>query len=91
VNHDLWIGNKVLTISLEKDSKGFPPAPEQVAALGSMVQLLARAIKAVAFHAENAPEGDGTADFVLQPVEGIGEAILLLTQLSGAVQAEMQA
>lgn len=85
--HDLWIGDKrVLTIGLDAESRAFPPDVEHLPAINNTIQLLARAAKAVVYYAEN--QGGDTA-FLMQPVEGIANAIILLSQLSDAVQHEL--
>jgi hypothetical protein len=88
-DHGLWIGGSdVLTIALDKKSKAFPPTVEHCAQLNEMIQGLARAAKAVIFHAENDHQVD--AEFAMQPVESIADAIILLSQLSEAVLSEVR-
>lgn len=82
--HDLWIGDKVLSIGLAPKLGHFPADPEQIENLNQMVCDLARAAKGVLYHAEN---GEGEVEFLVQPVEAIADAIILLTQLSEAVRA----
>jgi len=87
--HDLWItgGNAVLTVTIDKQCKEFPPETEHCRYLNNSIQGLARAAKAVVFHAEN----DSTVDtsFAMQPIEDIADAIILLSQLSDAIQSEV--
>jgi hypothetical protein len=86
-NHDLWIGaGSVLTISINKQSKAWAADEEQCGYLNRMIQGLARAAKSVKFHADNDVSVD--TDFVMQPVEDIADAIVLLSQLSEAIRAE---
>lgn len=86
--HDLWIGGRdVLTIAFNKQCKMFPPVVEHCDQLNEMIQGLARAAKAVIFHAENDPTVD--TSFAMQPIESITDAIILLSQLSGAVRSEI--
>ena len=86
--HGLWIGeNCVLTVGVDKRSMEFPPAYEQVLAINNVIQNLARAAKAVLYQVEN--DSDGDACFQMQPVEGIADAIVLLSQLAAAVQHEL--
>ncbi len=87
-SHDLWIGNDVLTIALDTDTRAFPPHAKQADGLNNIIQLLARASKSVTFHAENLEGGD--AEFLVQPVEGIADAIVLLSQLSDAVNSRIR-
>lgn len=82
---DLWVGKAlVLTVGLDKATKGCPADPQHIVALSRMVQGLARAQRAVAFQAENDTSND--ASFLVQPIEDIADAIVLLMQLSDAVQ-----
>lgn len=87
--HDLFVGSgRVLSITLSRDElRSFPPSLEHSCELGRMIHDLARAAKAVAYQAEN----DATQDmgFIVQSIEGIAEAITLLSQLSTAVQCEI--
>ena len=86
--HDLWItgGDVVLTVTIDKQCKEFPPRFEQCGHLNNTIQGLARAAKAVVFHAENDPTGD--TSFAMQPIEDIADAIILLSQLSDAIRIE---
>jgi hypothetical protein len=89
--HSLWIGGSgesVLTITLNKRSKAFPPHAEHCAYLNEMIQGLARAAKSVIYQAEKDPQID--ADFVMRPIEDIVDTIVMLTQLSEAVRSEVQ-
>ncbi|UJJ58237.1 hypothetical protein [Rhodanobacter denitrificans] len=85
--HDLWItgGDKVLTVTIDKQCKEFPPETEHCRHLNNTIQGLARAAKAVVFHAEN----DSDASFAMQPIEDIADAIILLSQLSDAIRSEV--
>lgn len=86
--HALWVGkSSVLEVSMDPKSTGYPPAQEHSVALNTMVQGLARALRSVVYHAEHDASSD--AAFLMQPVEDIADAIVLLTQLSGAVQQEL--
>lgn len=86
--HGLWIGDDcVLTFDINKASREFPPSLDQCTKLNAMIQGLARAARATVYYAENAPSN---ADFLMQPVEDIADAILLLSQLSQAVLDETQ-
>lgn len=82
--HDLWLGDKVLSIGLAQKLGPFPADPEQIDNLNQMVCDLARAAKGVLYHAENA---EGDAEFLVQPLEAIADAIILLTHLSDAVRS----
>ncbi|GAB3094940.1 hypothetical protein [Lysobacter terrae] len=86
--HDLWLGDRVLTITIPGDSKGFGPDAEGLAALAGMIRDLSRATKAVVYRVEN--DGDGSnAEFHTYPIDGISDAIILLSQLAEAVNAEL--
>lgn len=86
--HDLWVGGRnVLSIRLDLGSKHFPPAPHHCADINQMIQGLARSAKAVVFQAENETDGVETS-FLLQPLDDIADAIILLSQLSEAVRSE---
>lgn len=88
--HDLWLGdNAVLSVALGTKG-GFSPAPEHIERISKTIQGLARALKAVVFHAEHAPAESGSADFLMQPVEDIAGAIMVLSQLSEAVDRELR-
>ena len=85
--HDLWIGDhQVLTVTIDKRCHEFPPVAEQCDTLNEMIGGLARAAKAVVFHAAN--DTESTADFAMQPIEDIASAIILLSQLSSAIRHE---
>ena len=87
--HAVWVGNdNVLSFALDRHSKGFPPAQSQVGELHRLIQELARAAKSVIYQAEN----DSTDPaFTMQPVEGIADTIILLSQMAAAVQSEVNA
>lgn len=88
----LWIGGdhgSVLTISIDKRTKGFPPDFEQCQLLNDMIQGLARAARSVAYHARTDLSAD--TEFLMGPAEDIADAIMLLSQLSAAVCAEASA
>jgi hypothetical protein len=88
--YGVWITcNQVLDIGLNRHSKGFPPDAKQVAALNGMIQGLARAILAVKYHADNDTESD--EEFLMQPVEDIGNVIVLLSMMADAIQKELHA
>ena len=85
----LWIGGAygvVLTFTIDKHSKAFPPNVKQCQSLNLMIQGLARAIRAVAYQAANDPSCD--AEFAVEPAEDIADAIMILSQLSAAIQSE---
>jgi len=87
-NHDLWIGGKrVLTIALDRGTKGYPPHAEQCLELNNMIQGLALAAKAAVYQAEN--DTAGKSELATQSIESIADAITLLSQLSVAVQREI--
>jgi hypothetical protein len=85
--HSLWIGEHVLDIHIDKSCNGWKPNLEQCHALNTTIQGLARAAKAVIFHSQNDPKTDIT--FAMDPISDIADAIILLTQLSDAVQHEV--
>lgn len=86
--HDLWVGDRdVLTIAFNKQCEKFPPTVDHCDQLNEIIQGLARAAKAVIFHADNDPEVD--MSFAMQPIESISNAIILLSQLSSAVRSEV--
>lgn len=88
--HDLWISERyVLTISIDKQCNYFPPIAEQCGQLNEMIQGLARAAKAVTYHAENDEKADSA--FSMQPIDNVMDAIILLSQLSQAIRSEAQA
>lgn len=83
--HGLWLNiDQVLSITLNRESQGFPPTLDHCTRINTMIQGLARAARSVMFHAERAED-----EFVAQPVEDIADAILFLSQLSNAVQEEV--
>lgn len=84
--HDLWLRDAVLTVALDKNGKDFPPELDHVSSLNMTIQGLARALKAVIYHAEN--DSSVEASFAIQPIEDIADAIILLSQLAAAVQVE---
>lgn len=88
--HSLWIGGEecVLTITLNKHSRAFPPTTEKCDYLNQMIQGLARAAKDVIYRATNDANTD--PEFVIQPVDDIADAIILLSQLSEAIRSEAQ-
>jgi hypothetical protein len=81
---DLWVrGGDVLTVWLDQNHKmSFPAEAVVIAPLNDTIRDLARAAKAVLYSAENQ---EGGFDFLAQPLEGIADAIILLTQLSNGV------
>lgn len=85
-NVDLWIGDDVLTVKVDRASNNFPAVPEQCAKLAWIIQDMARAAKAVIHHAEN-DSGDTTFNY--GPLDGLLDGILLLTQLSEGIRAEV--
>lgn len=85
--HDVWIGrDDVLSIGISRNPQGFPAVVEHCDRLNDMIQGLARAAKSVVYQLENDDKADPS--FVAQPVESLMEAIILLSQLSTAVQHE---
>lgn len=87
-SHDLWTGGgNVLTVRLDRDCKEFPPTSDHCAEISNMIQGLARAAKSVVFQAENDVR---ETTFLMQPVEDIANAIILLSQLSEAVRCEKE-
>jgi hypothetical protein len=89
--HALWIGGggeSLLTFTLNKNTRAFPPRIDQCAYLNQMIKGLARAVKDVMYRAEN--DVTANSDFVMQPIADIADAIIMLSQLSEAVQAEAQ-
>lgn len=89
-NHDLWIngGKAVLTVALNKECKAFPPHGDLCGCLNKTIQGLARAAKAVVFHAQNDPSV--ATEFAMQPIDDIVDAITLLSQLSEAIREELE-
>lgn len=90
--HDLWIGGDngdVLTITIDKHCKRFPPGLKQCQLLNDMIQGLARAARSVAYHARTDLSAD--TEFLMGPAEDIADAIMLLSQLSAAISAEVSA
>ncbi|WP_158881467.1 hypothetical protein [Rhodanobacter sp. L36] len=86
--HDLWIADdKVLTITVDRKCKHFPPEVEQCDRINEMIQGLARAAKSVIFHVENDTGSD--AEFATRPIGDIANAIILLSQLSTAIRTEI--
>lgn len=87
--HDLWVagGNMVLTVTIDKQCKDFPPETRQCGHLNNTIQGLARAAKAVVFHAEN--DSKVETSFAMEPIEDIANAIILLSQLSDAIRSEV--
>lgn len=85
--YGLWIGKEVLTIAMGQSSLAFEPTLAQTGHLNKMIQGLARAAKSVVVHAED----DKHTEFVIQPIEDIADAIILLSQLATAVQDELNA
>ena len=77
-------GGNVLTILLDGKCREFPPDADTCANLNLMIQGLARAARAVVYHAENDDEIDGM--YAMQPVETIADAIIMLSQLSEAAR-----
>lgn len=82
---DLWLGTRVLTVHANRSSMRFPPHPEQIAALHKIICDLARAAKSVVYHAEN----EESPEFVVQTIEGISDAIVLLSQLADGIHDEL--
>lgn len=85
--HDLWIKSSVLTVRIDKNDSDSPPEFDQCRQLNETIQGLARAAKAVIYQADNDTTSD--AIFCMQPIEDIADAIILLSQLSRAVQSEL--
>jgi len=86
--HDLWIGNKaVLTVAMGRDCREFQPQREHCRSLNLMIQGLAQATKSLIYQAEN--DTSIETNFVIQPLEEIANAIILFSQLSEAVRAEL--
>ena len=86
--HDLWIGREVLAIQIDCKDKSYPPARPQCENLNRMIQGLARAAKAVVHQSEN--DTSQAADFAIQPVDDIADAIILLSQMSEAIRLEIE-
>lgn len=85
--HDVWIGPEhVLSLKLDKGTRGFPPSQEIAQAMGRMIQGLSRASRAVIHHSEDQRD----PAFHMQPVEDISDAIILLSQLREAVESEIK-
>jgi len=86
--HDLWLsgGELCLTVAFDKSSSGFPPEPRHLASLNSTIQDLVRATKAVIYQAEH---GAGAYEWLMQPLEGLSDAIMLLSTLAEAVHGEL--
>lgn len=85
--HDIWLTDeRILTITLNKQSKQFPPEMDHLPVINEMICDLARAANAVVYQAENDPKAEES--FLIQPVNAIANAIILLTKLSTAVHEE---
>jgi hypothetical protein len=85
--HALWLGNgDVLSFTLDRNSKSFPPVIKDCQPLNQTIQGLTRALKAVIFQADNDEKMD--REFASQPIVDIADAILILSQLSEAVVYE---
>ncbi len=89
--HGLWIhGGNVLSVTLDRESKGFPPDLKCCGSLNRTIQGLARAIQSVVYHAESqGSELPVDGEFLMQPVEDLTDAIVLLSQLSDAIVHEV--
>jgi hypothetical protein len=88
--YDLWLrGSTVLTVGVNRATRAFPPDRQNIAAINQTIQDLARAAKAVAFHAENADEAEGSVEFLMRPIEGIADSIIFMAQLSEAVREQL--
>lgn len=85
--YDLWLGKDVLTVEINKNNKNFPPENSHVEKLTDMIRHCGRALPLLAKAAAESTE----PDFDLEPVEAIGEVIVLLTQLLDAVRRETSA
>jgi len=86
--HALWLsGGDVLEISPYRGRYGFPADPKHIPALNKMIQDLARAARAIVYSAGNDDSND--SDFLMQPIEGVVDTIILLSQLSDAVHHEL--
>lgn len=84
--HELWLGNgDVLSITLNRESKGFPPTADHIQPLHYMLQGLARAAKCVVDRAGDVEVNE----FNMQPVSDIADAIILLSQLAEGVRHEI--
>ena len=82
---DLWLSDDcVLTVAVDALLKGFEPDQSHHRVINNTIRDLARAVKPCIYAAEN----DTTRDtsFAIQPLEAIASAIIILTQLSTAVQ-----
>lgn len=89
-SYDLWLaGGHVLTISIDPTGKRFQPIKEHITSLHETIELLARASKAVMAAAENHDER--SPELVLQTIEGISDSIVFFSQLSRAVQEQLDA
>lgn len=85
---DLWLaGNDVVTLMVDPNSDMSRPGPENCAHINQMIQGLARAARAVVYHAENDDRVD--TEFAMQPIESIAESIILLSQLSEGIRVAM--
>ncbi|MBN8224824.1 MAG: hypothetical protein J0L89_08415 [Xanthomonadales bacterium] len=86
--HDIWLagGSVVLTIELDRNNKNFPPDAKQCPILNEMIQGLARAAKSVIYQAMH--DGSAEPEYFVQPIESIADTIIMLSQLSAAVQSE---
>ena len=81
-------GDIVVEMSLGQNAFGFPPSAEQVSSINDTIQLLARAAKGVLLSAES---DRNNSDYLMQPIEGIVDAIAFFSQLSQAIQGELNA
>lgn len=85
--HDLFLGDKVLTVGIDPFHMGFRPADEQCDAINQMILGLSRAGKSVIYQADN----DKTSEYWMhmEPMEAILDSIVLLAQTSHAIRKSL--
>lgn len=82
----LWISNDLLAVNIDRQS--VPTEPKHAVLLQDMIQGLARAARAVAYQVQTDDKAD--PEFLVQPIEDIANAIVLLSQLSAAVSEDIE-
>lgn len=82
---DLWLSDDcVLTVGVDMSLKGFAPHSSHHKVINDTIRDLACAVKPCVSAAEEDATSDAT--IALRSIEAIAAAIILLTQLSTAVQ-----
>lgn len=85
---DMFIGPLAVTIEINPNNKGWPPAHEQCEHLNKMIYGLAGAARSVIYQAEN----DKTNDYCgsMEPMTRLVDSILLLSQLSEVIRSSIK-